>query len=96
MSHLPTEPRARRVWFVSPAWATVIFFAVQILLSVWGAQPSTGVAGLAPRAPQAHRGERVIHVIEPADPVERTVPADDAEVLRLLEGHRTVRFRVTP
>jgi len=84
------------VWFLSPAVATILFFAAQIALSIGGGQPTAGVAGLAPRTPQAPRGERVVRPIEPADPIDRSVPDDDRALLRLLERHRTIRFRATP
>jgi hypothetical protein len=96
MVRLPTEAPPRRAWFLSPALATVIFFAVQVALSFLGSQPNPGMAGLAPRTPQAQRGERVQHRIEPADPVERDVPSESGALLRLLESNARVRFRVNP
>lgn len=93
MPRFATDVRRRRIWFISPALATVIFFALQILLSLLGTSSGTGVAGLAPQTPQAPRGERVVRSIEPVDPIERAVPADSDALLHLLSRHRTVRFR---
>ncbi len=79
-------------WILSPALVTILFFAVQLLISLTGARSSTGVAGLAPQTPQAVRGERIVQPIQPADPVRRVVPATEAELFELLERHRSVRF----
>ena len=96
MPRLVTDAGRRRIWFISPALATVIFFTVQILLSLVSGPSGTGVAGLAPQTPQAPRGDRVVQSIEPVDPVERAVPRGPDELLELLGQHRTIRFRPAP
>jgi hypothetical protein len=93
MPRLVTDAGRRRIWFISPALATVIFFTAQILISLIGGPSGTGVAGLAPQTPQAPRGDRVVQTIEPVDPVERTVPRGTDELLELLDQHRAIRFR---
>lgn len=96
MPRLATDAGGRRIWFISPALATILFFVVQVGLSLLGAPQHSGMAGLAPRTPQAERGERVVQAIEPADPVLRAVPRDDDELQDLFRRHRTVQFRAAP
>ncbi|NJK88286.1 MAG: hypothetical protein HC923_02100 [Myxococcales bacterium] len=96
MSRRWTEAGADRVWFVSPALATILFFVAQLALTWWGSHPTPGVAGLTPQAPQAVRGERVSRTIRPRAPVSRPVPQTEDELILLLDQHTSIRFEARP
>src|SRR5687768_15186248 len=88
------EARVRRVWLVSPAVATLIFFAAQIFISQYSGSPRA-VRGAAPDAPSATPvAMRVVATIKSADdakPASR-VPESEEELLELFKKQGAVIF----
>lgn len=87
------DSTGRRVWFLSPALATLLFFGAQVVLAFWGQRSTPRVAGLAPQAPIAPVDTRVVQSIRAAEPVS---VRDSAEVLQALQAHQAVRLEAAP
>jgi hypothetical protein len=88
------EARGRRVWLVSPAVATIIFFAAQILLAGYG-DSSRSVGAAATDAPSAIPvNVRVVAQIKSADDMKPTarVPKSESELLELFNKQGGVVF----
>lgn len=88
------DQRARRVWLVSPAIATVIFFAAQLLLAGYGKGPS-GVHGAGTETPSPIPvAVRVVAEIKTASDVKRgaSVPTNESELLELFKKNGAVVF----
>lgn len=89
---------ARRRWVTSPALASVLFFAAQLLLMLTtDPEPKRGLAGAAPDTPVATPvSVRVVAEIKPVEqrPRSRTaaVPASERALLQLLERDGSVLF----
>jgi hypothetical protein len=91
------EGRVRRVWLVSPALATLLFFAAQFFLASYVESPRD-VRGAAADAPTAVPvNVRVVSQIKSADelkPLAR-VPASEYELLELFKKQGCVVFSST-
>ncbi|MCK6552623.1 hypothetical protein L6R52_42760 [Myxococcota bacterium] len=96
----PDERQVRRAWLVSPAVATALFFAAQLVLAISGDHTtdpaSRRFSAAAANAPAAIPVEtRVVTQIRNADgPARRVaaVPASERELLDILDRHGTVVF----
>jgi hypothetical protein len=88
------DARARRVWLVSPAIATVLFFGAQFLLAGYGDTPSS-VRGAAADTPSAIPvSVRVVAEIKSAGDMKPAarVPASESELLELFHKQGAVVF----
>lgn len=87
------ESRVRRVWLVSPALATVLFFVAQAILAGSGAG-SNEVRAAAPETPSAIPVKiRVVAQIKSAGEVKAArVPESESELLELFKKQGAVVF----
>lgn len=87
------ESRVRRVWLVSPAVATVLFFIAQAILASSG-DGSSSVRAAAPDTPSAIPVKiRVVAQIKSAAEVKAArVPESESELLELFKKQGAVVF----
>lgn len=84
--------RPSRVWFLSPAFATLLFFLAQVAMMLGGETSVPRVAGLAASTPLPTRESRVVHVIQPAELQPVPLPRTREGLIDLLETQRRVVF----
>lgn len=84
--------RPCRVWFLSPAFATLLFFLAQIAMMLGGETSAPRVAGLAAGTPLPARESRVVQVIQPADVQSVPLPETEEALFELLQTQRRVAF----
>jgi hypothetical protein len=90
------DQRVRRVWLVSPAIATVLFFAAQLFLRGYG--DASGVNSAGTETPSAIPvAVRVVAEIKTASDVKlaASVPANESELLELFKKNGAVVFSST-
>jgi hypothetical protein len=84
--------RPSRVWFLSPAFATLLFFLAQVAMMLGGETSAPRVAGLAASTPLPAGDSRVVQVIQPAELEPVPVPETREALIDLLERQRRVVF----
>lgn len=88
--------RMERVWFLSPAIATAIFFAVQVFFSFTSDRHESRLAGATAEAPNPTNVQ--IRVVEQIKAVEarrrdtKPVPQTEAQLLQLFRQDGAVVF----
>jgi hypothetical protein len=96
LDELEGPPRARRIWLFSPAIATALFFAAQLLLATFTGEHTNQVKSAGAQAPTAAPVKvRVVTQIRNLEDVPRqlaSVPKSEAALIDLCNKNGFVVF----
>ncbi len=96
MRDAPLRHAGERVWILSPALVTAVFFALKLALGASGSLVSSTVSGAGAQTPVAVPVKvwvvSELRRVDDAPRAKRVVPSSEADLLRLLEQEGTVTF----
>lgn len=96
MRDAPLRHAGERVWILSPALVTAVFFALKLVLGVTAPLVTSDVAGAGAQTPAAVQVKvwvvSDLRRIDDPPRAKRPVPSSEADLLRLLEQEGTVTF----